>query len=91
MHKLHDVCSVIIMILILVSEFRAIVDLHVIIIDGTIWFAWLMTHLLTAQGNDRYSSSKLDISMCSLDSLVISELVLVFMFDCIYVPSKHTT
>ena len=56
MHKLHDVCSVIIMILILVSEFRAIVDLHVIIIDGTIWFAWLMARLLTAQGNDAYSS-----------------------------------
>ena len=30
MHKLHGVCSVIIMILILVSEFRAVVDWHVI-------------------------------------------------------------
>ena len=36
---------VIIMILILVSEFRAAVDWHVIN-DGTIWFAWLMTRLL---------------------------------------------
>ena len=56
MHKLHGVCSVINMFLILASEFRAIVDLHVIIIDGTIWFAWLMARLLTAQGNDAYSS-----------------------------------
>ena len=37
---------VIIMILILVSEFRAAVDWHVIN-DGTIWFASLMTRLLT--------------------------------------------
>ena len=37
---------VIIMILILVSEFRAAVDWHVIN-DGNIWFAWLMTRLLT--------------------------------------------
>jgi hypothetical protein len=36
---------VIIIILILVSEFRAAVDWHVIN-DGTIWFAWLMTRLL---------------------------------------------
>ena len=35
-----------VMILILVSEFRATVDWHVIN-DGTIWFASLMTRLLT--------------------------------------------
>ena len=34
------------MILILVSEFREAVDWHVIN-DGTIWFASLMTRLLT--------------------------------------------